>query len=338
MPILKSLFIFLLILSASIQAQSFVSATLVGQGSEQDFDYNPRNGQEGWALLNYVINDKGSVEDIIVVDSSGDDIITAAAFRRVNAFQYKPATRDGTNVASHTELFFRLLESRGGKDRTAVSRDYKIKYDKILTLVNAKNFEQASQEIEALDMRGSRNLFEHARTAWLKSMYYFHTQQFNLYTREMRVVTLLKDYLATKTVSAGMSSLFESYIFYNELGKALTLVATMSEFEGVEVSQDVQNELLTRIALKSAGKKIITIKAEILDGGVYHHVISMAQQINIQTVRGELNSYDLRCQNFRKVGDDVNKLLLLFADAYGPTCDLFIMAKLGASFELFYTI
>jgi hypothetical protein len=64
----------------------------------------------------------------------------------------------------------------------------------------------------------------------------------------------------------------------------------------------------------------------------------MAQQINIQTVRGELNSYDLRCQNFRKVGDDVNKLLLLFADAYGPTCDLFIMAKLGASFELFYTI
>jgi len=321
-----------------MQAQSFSPAVLVDSGSVASFDYNSRNGQEGWVLLNFVINDKGGVEDIIIVDSSRDERITAAALRRVNMYQYEPATRDGKNVASHTELFYRLLESRGGKDRTAVSRDYKIKYDNILTLLDAQNFEQAAQDIEALDARGSRILFEHARTAWLKSMHYFKTQQFSLYTREMRVVTLLKDYLATKTVAAGMSNLFESYIFYNELGKAHTLVALMSEFEGVEVSQDVQNELLTRIALKSAGKKNITIKAEILDGGVYHHVTSMAQQINIQTVRGELNSYDLRCQNFRKVGDDLNKLVLLFSDDYGPTCDLFIMGKPGASFELFYTI
>lgn len=330
------IFTMLILLSPWLHAESYTEPKLINNDYSTDLLFNTRNGLEGWVLFNYVIDENGDVGDIIVVDSSNDERILKGGFRHLEKLKYTPALLNETKVASRISFLFLLLESRPGQDRTAVSKNYKKKYDNILSLLNERKYTQAGEAIEILETDLTKNLFEHARTAWLKSMYYYNTKQFYNYTREMSVVILLKEYLPTKTVAAGMSSLFESYLYYNELGRAIALIGTMSIYDGVNLTEEVESTFVNRVLAKAENKNDIKVAAKIPDSGVYFHM-TLGRKFTIQGLSGEVSSYDLRCQNFRETGEDFDNLELDVSKAGSQSCDLLVMGSPGASFELQYS-
>lgn len=329
------LFTVTILFSPWLHAESYTAPKLLDTDYSSDLLYNTRNGLEGWVFFNYVIDESGDVRDIIVVDSSNDERILKSGIRHLEKLKYEPALLNETKVVSRKSFLFLLLESRPGQDRTAVSKNYKKKYDNILSLLNERKFKEAGAAIEILDTEVTKNLFEHARTAWLKSMYYYNTQQFNHYTREMNVVILLKEYLPTKTVAAGMSSLFESYLYYNELGRALNVIATMSSYDGVNLTEEVEGTFVERVFAKAKNEEDIKVVANIPDSGVYYHM-TLGSKYTIQRLSGEVSSYDLRCQNFRETGKDFDNLEIDVSKAGSQSCDLFVMGSPGASFKLQY--
>lgn len=60
-------------------------------------------GIEGTARVAYTINEKGEVEDVRLVASSGDERLDRAALDYVTLLRFKPATRDGVPVPARQE-------------------------------------------------------------------------------------------------------------------------------------------------------------------------------------------------------------------------------------------
>ena len=90
-----------------------------------------RDGREGWAILSFVINEDGKVEDVIVKESSGSKDITKASIKSVKKWRYKPAMENGKAIqqcVNTVQLDFRMGKPGGGdKGTMGVSKRFKRK-------------------------------------------------------------------------------------------------------------------------------------------------------------------------------------------------------------------
>jgi protein TonB len=59
-----------------------------------------RSGQSGWVVVGFTITAEGRTTDVHVVDAQPRHVFDRAAMEAVGRYRFKPATRDGTAVAS----------------------------------------------------------------------------------------------------------------------------------------------------------------------------------------------------------------------------------------------
>ncbi len=70
-----------------------------------------RRGIEGFVILEYTVTKKGSVKDIIVVESSPSNIFNSAAKRSAKGYKYQPRVENGDPVevfGVRTKIVFRM--------------------------------------------------------------------------------------------------------------------------------------------------------------------------------------------------------------------------------------
>ncbi len=74
-------------------------------------------GQEGWVLMNFMVDPKGKPYEIEVMDSVGDDYFRKAALRAVETWRFEPAMLNGEAIdaaARPHRITFELTDLGGG--------------------------------------------------------------------------------------------------------------------------------------------------------------------------------------------------------------------------------
>lgn len=129
-------------------------------------------GEEGWVIVNFMIDEQGQAFEPMVVDSMGDDRFIDAAVRALADSAFEPARLSGSRIASSgTFRYTFMLEGREEGARPGfVSR-----FRRFTRSVGAGEREEAQAELEALEEAGARSLYE---DAFLNVARYFYAIQY----------------------------------------------------------------------------------------------------------------------------------------------------------------
>ena len=122
--------------------------------------------QEGWVQLSFVVSPDGTVEDPIVVDSSGQAAFERAALAAVARQRYTPATIDGKPVEQCvTEgmyTFFLPGRPRGAR------RVFRTNFTEVRSLMGAGNWAAAAAKVEEMFKTGTWTNYEASRLHLLR--------------------------------------------------------------------------------------------------------------------------------------------------------------------------
>lgn len=118
-----------------------------------------QTGDEGWVIVNFMIDEAGRPFEPMVVDAMGDSEFVDAALEALDASTFAPATLSGTPiVSSKTMRYVFVLDGAGNGARP----DFVAKYRRFTRSVDADDQDGARTELDRLVDGGARSLYEDA--------------------------------------------------------------------------------------------------------------------------------------------------------------------------------
>ncbi len=104
-------------------------------------------GQEGWVLMNFMVDPKGKPYEIEVADSVGDDYFRKAALRAVETWRFEPAMLNGEAIdAGHRHRITFELTDLGGGARTSFVKHHQ----RLMNAIVAKDQAAADKSISEI--------------------------------------------------------------------------------------------------------------------------------------------------------------------------------------------
>ncbi len=115
-----------------------------------------RDGSEGWADVNFMVDPTGKPFEVTVIRSTGNKEVEAMAIKAIQASTFVPASLNGKPIESGLELKFKLLDQGlyyGAK------REFIAAYETLVKAVNADDRAAADAAMQGLKIT---NLYEDA--------------------------------------------------------------------------------------------------------------------------------------------------------------------------------
>ncbi|MFK7913411.1 MAG: energy transducer TonB [Pseudomonadales bacterium] len=125
-----------------------------------------RRGEEGWVVMQYMIDTAGKPYEISVVDSVGNPQFSDAAIAAVERFTFQPAMADGQPIdaGNHYKIKFALEGGAAGARRKFVSE-----FKKLSKAMSAGDRQEVDVRFEKLEVT---NLYEDAFYNYARAIYY----------------------------------------------------------------------------------------------------------------------------------------------------------------------
>lgn len=127
-------------------------------------------GIEGWVDLSFVVSPEGTVEELIVDNSSGRKAFEEEALRAVRKWRYEPALLDGKPVEqcyTKVRITFSIPQKRL---KRAARMRFKKEYAKATAFLEQGQLEEAKAKIDEIEREHVTTLYENARVWLLRSM------------------------------------------------------------------------------------------------------------------------------------------------------------------------
>lgn len=117
------------------------------------------SGEEGWVILNFMVDEQGQAFEPMVIDMIGDDQFVKAALKALEDSKFVPASLSGNPITgSKTVRYtFVLDQQKRGARAAFVSR-----YRRFTRSIDADDQDETRAELEALEEGGARSLYEDA--------------------------------------------------------------------------------------------------------------------------------------------------------------------------------
>lgn len=258
-------------------------------------------GQEGWAIVNYIVKKDGSVSEAIVEDSNGIPALNRQAIYTVSNWLFKPATLNGEPIEQcHTKVIIKFqIEgvSRG------VTRKFSSKHKKILKLIDKNELDEAAERLDKLFDKKGINLFE---TAWLwltKATIARKTGDKETELNSLcRAIGGGKDILSVKTYSGALSNKFVLEVdkkLYVDALDTYERISNYSEFtgnmKGIQATVDSINKFAKADTLLGVDG-LITDECECDDERRYWNYQILRRKIGFRKIQGKLDNFELRCE------------------------------------------
>lgn len=127
-----------------------------------------RKGEEGWVVVNYMVDTDGKVFEPTVVSSTGSKRFEREALSALKKSKFTPATLNGEPVESSG--YFRYIFSLEGS-RVGASRNFVANYKKFASAMVDGNKAVADEYMDKMSEAGTKNHYESAYLAYAKSIY-----------------------------------------------------------------------------------------------------------------------------------------------------------------------
>ncbi|PKI13526.1 energy transducer TonB [Colwellia sp. 12G3] len=289
-----------------------------------------RQSREGWAILSFVINKEGGVEDILVKSSSGSKDLTRAAEIAAKKWRYKPAMEDGKAIPQCVNTV--RMDFRMGKHTTGATKKFISKYNKARAALTAKDFVTLDDILDQMNKNKYMHLSENNYLHWLSADY----------AKEQG--DKRKQLYHLNRVAVGLSSLSNDKQKLSVLYQAFNLQVELNEFKAAHSTYERLIKLpsaepyLTQLADVMAnvesvisGDKDLVITADIKND--FWSTDLVRNEFSLIDIEGSLHTLDVRCANKRHVytieKDNTWKL-----PASWENCSIYVYGEQKSTFKL----
>jgi len=289
-----------------------------------------RQGREGWAILSFVIDEEGSVQDIIVKGSSGSKDLTRAATTAAKKWRYKPAMENGKAIPQCVNMV--KLNFKMGKHTTGASRKFISRYKKARTALAAKDFVTLEALITQMNKDKYMHLSESNYLNWLSADY--AKEQGNKAKQLFHLNRVANALESLATEQQKLSVLYQVFSLEIELNKFQAAFSTYEDLQKLAAAEPYLEQLAQTMAqvedLINSDKNLV-IAAKIKNN--FWSTALVRKEFSLTEVSGFLHTLDVRCANKRHVYTiEENSTWKL--PASWENCSIYVFGEPKTSFKL----
>lgn len=277
------------------QETGYTPAKLINERSK----FGPQNKtyatsrKEGWAFVDYTIDEQGKVSNLTV--SASSEKYQREGWDFVEAYTYSPATYNAPPIMSSNDSLIDFSISFAGNNNNGMHPTFAKRFEAIKALVMQKEFAQAKSELDTLTDENAKNTTEQALSAWLQSLYYYNTQEWALYEKSLYEASYLASKLPKEMASMALDNLMKLQIHNKQFSNARNTLIRLGSIEGNVVSKETISDVDTQFST------LIEQHASLEINGVLHAHRSWRHQLNkskfsLSSVGGSITSAALYCQ------------------------------------------
>ncbi len=131
-----------------------------------------RSGTEGWVVVNFLIKEDGTTDNIVVLNTSIENYFEKAAVKAVSDWRYEPATRNGKPAIQYNTNVRQIFKIKN--EDAGVTESFRSHYQNATDAIKANDLETAKDLITKLNANPRRLLSEVCYLDILKATYYQH--------------------------------------------------------------------------------------------------------------------------------------------------------------------
>ena len=295
-------------------------------------------GDEGWVLVNYMVDVDGNAFEATVIDSSGEYRMEDAALEAIEASSFEPAELNGTAIEGSAFMRYTFVLSDG----VSASSDFARSYRRFHEALDEEDHEEAKGHLDDMEEMAHDNLYEDAFYNWAK--YAFAKElgdvglQLDSLNRALAYAGRQDEgrrfaYLSPRSISEALSALFSLQVESKYYGEAINSYRWMEESYPnlAQVYESTYKELLE---IKS-NNDYYSLQAEI-DESLFWTIELHKSSFFINDVVGQIDELKLRCDSaFRLFPFQENEQYQI-SDSWG-TCSLEVIGYPDTTFSLFQT-
>ncbi|WP_166424693.1 energy transducer TonB [Paraglaciecola sp. 20A4] len=260
-----------------------------------------RKGAEGWVQLNFVVGTDGSVNNIVVVDSTGMQDFEKAAVAAMKNWQYSPAFIDGKPIEQCYNKVQMDFQLDGGV--RGVRRKFKRNYENVREALNSNDISLARELSDSMKDKGLLNSIEFVFYSLLRAD--LAKAKSDDLAELKHIERILNTDRKGEYLGNEAYSLLLNRMFALQLTQAQYL-DSLDTFQRIETQQNNDENIallkpyVTKVLNLLKSDKVISIPGKVKQDGDWWHELSRSA-FSLQDVSGKLNSVELRCHNKREL-------------------------------------
>ncbi len=315
-------------ISASADGETFKGPEILRSGNLAYPVSESSEGNEGWVVLDMMIDPKGKPYEVTVVDSTGNPAFEKTALRGVQYFAFAPAIRDGTPIDSSFTLKIKFAMSTPQK---GAHQEFVRAYRRATKAIEAGERAKADEEMRNLKVE---NLYE---DAFLNlANYYYHrkwgTEADQLADLRRAVAGERRpQYLERATFLGVLTALLNLEVRGKDYGAAL---ATWKILQPFVAKKDLPAYLKTidQIVSLQNSDSAVRMSAQITKGTAWYGQL-FKKNFQIAVASGKVSEIKLRCEEAYLIFR-YDPQLQYKVDARGGDCSIEIVGDPGTKFDL----
>lgn len=330
--ILASLFNAQAIASKTEQLTTIIDAKPVDRIPPKYPLYAAKQGREGSAKLSFVVENDGSVSNIIVEDVVGYKGFGISAVKAMKNWKYKPAFENGKPIQqcqNSVKMDFAL--DHGNENSAAVSKDFLRYYSSALNALKTKDFALVDKNIKKIEKIKVWKRSNAAYTYLLKAKYakvlgnsrnelkYLQkSSSFVFLPKETYFSILQQQYLLNIKLNYIISA-------YDTLNKIMAMDEAKSN---MAIFQDHKKKLDNFIAKVSD----IVVNGKLTGLYIWHHQL-LRNSFSLLSQKGSLQELDVRCANKRHIFSVGENSTWTIPEKW-QRCSVYIKGDKNSTFQL----
>ncbi len=328
----------------AIEAFEFEQPEPIERPSPKYPTNNARSGIEGWVIVNFGVNETGKVQDVVVIDSSGNRKFENAARQAAKRWTYKPALKNGEPTYSSKNLV--KFEFFMGDKENVVTRRFKNYYDKALTAIRAKDITEAKKFIDKINQRDVLN-FTEIKIADQVSMAFHELTNDKLkqeYFANQSVISLRRDNKKTSLSNNDVLILAKAVQHATNNGNYIMVEDIYEQYFSGDLElpdNDVSarliafvNSVYSKLTDTLTNTAILERRVLITRMGTAHHTLQR-DKFSIGDVQGKIEKIEIRCDTKITILKSLeNDQLVDIPDSWGK-CGVTVYGDYDSRFSIY---
>ncbi len=287
---------------------------------------------EGWVILSFVVDEQGSPNSPIVVESAGSDSFERAAARALMKSTFKPATLNGEPIESCDNQYKYTFAMSG---KTGASKRFISQYNRGTKLLEQGDLTKVKEIIDQLPNQHHFSHYEDNWLQWLTALYYAE-----LGDGQSELIALKKGFayndVAMTTPEVYRSALWRiaelslSHRNYSDaLDYSLRLQAEFEKDEQVDQKYHTMQTKVSEVIDQLNGVEKWVVEETVGDRGFFQTAI-IRPQFTLVGDTSDVNEVQLRC-DAKRLEMPLEGEITVDVPKHWGSCDLFVHGSVGAT-------
>lgn len=290
-----------------------------------------KTGQEGWTNMSYIIEPDGSVSNVVVQDSSGQQGFDSASIKAIEQWTFKPASENGQAIQQCRNSVKMTFEMSNSK--RSVSRPFYRLYKEANAELEQLNLDAMREKIDELKALRQNRFSEITYLSLLEASYAEQKNDQPTWLKHLQdAVFAGKNTLPDDELFGYLKTIYLLQATQNKLSDALTTynkLIKMKQAEPLIAPLQAHRKALEDLVYSD---KDIILAANIKNSDLWHHEL-VRNQFSLVNIVGKLTKLDVRCANKRHVFT-IDKNTTWDIPPTWQSCSVFVYGEKDSQFQL----